>query len=80
MLEHLTNGEVRFVFSEVLKCLRINSVFRVVVPNIELAYEAWKTGDKVFFHNSWKGEEISIDEAFIGTFAQRFLLTFTTSA
>ncbi len=48
-LEHLTQSAAEFVFRETLRILKTNGVFRISVPDSNLAYRALEDGDYLFF-------------------------------
>jgi len=48
-LEHITQSATEFLFNEVYRILKPNGIFRISVPNSDLAYEALKKGNLNFF-------------------------------
>lgn len=49
-IEHVDNSAVDYLFRDVYRILKPGGIFRVVVPDARLAYEAWRRGDRHFYH------------------------------
>lgn len=50
VIEHLKDRYVAKMFREVHRCLEPKGIFRVVCPDMELEYEAFRRGDDAFFY------------------------------
>ena len=80
-LEHLTQDATNVVFAETKRVLKDNGVFRISVPDADLAYNALKNNDVSFF-DTFQASEKSLNEKFdddiSGTIEARFLKFFCT--
>ncbi len=72
-IEHITDKSAENMFSEVYRILKKKGYFRVVVPDIDLTYRAYKESDKYYFYwrnePGWKG--VSIPQLFLAFFASQ---------
>lgn len=48
-LEHIDTSSGQFLLDEIFKKLKVGGVVRLTMPDIDLAYEAYKKNDKSFF-------------------------------
>jgi predicted SAM-dependent methyltransferase len=62
-LEHLTQDAANFVFIEVQRILKSSDIFRINVPDTDLAYEAL-INNNVSFFNSFQSNEESLNEKY----------------
>jgi len=51
VIEHLRDEYVRFLFSEVMRVLKIGGIFRLVAPDMSLFYDAYLRGDETLFQS-----------------------------
>lgn len=59
-IEHLDDSTVAFLFKEVYRDLKKGGVFRIVTPDADMAYSAWKRGDRKYFYwSEW--DSVNID-------------------
>ena len=58
-LEHLTDKIVSHVFREVLRVLEPGGIFRIVVPDMELAYLAYVLNDRAFYDHRNTGKTVA---------------------
>lgn len=70
-LEHLPDNSGINVFKEAYRILKQDGVFRITLPDIDLAYEAYKNKDVVFFLNETNAKDKS-------TITSQFLDFFTS--
>lgn len=49
-IEHVDNISVEYLFRDCYRILKPGGVFRVICPDIDLAYKAWKNNNKDFFY------------------------------
>lgn len=61
-IEHITDEAAQFIFDEVYRISKNKGVFRITTPNIELAYQAFKTKDLHYFKHIWR---FSLDPIFV---------------
>jgi predicted SAM-dependent methyltransferase len=74
MIEHIRDDEVRRLFGHVHRALMSGGIFRVVCPDMELEYRAYRNGDRSFFYwmKGWEGDpQATIDQLFVSHFAQQ---------
>ena len=62
-MEHLTQDATNVVFAETKRVLKNNGVFRISVPDADLAYNALKNNDVSFF-DTFQASEKSLNEKF----------------
>ena len=67
--EHISDRPCWFVFSEVYRCLKPGGAFRIVVPDMDLAYEKFGSQDTDFFKLWMEEDNATFTEAFIILFA-----------
>ena len=72
--EHVTDEAVQRTLDETYRCLKKGGGIRVVVPDIDLAYQAYANQDIEFFHSLWEEHEdlyneICIEKLFLHYFA-----------
>jgi predicted SAM-dependent methyltransferase len=48
-IEHIDDPSVEFLFRDVYRILKPGGIFRIVTPDTELAYKAWKRNDRRFY-------------------------------
>ena len=48
-LEHIDTPSGQFLIDEIFQKLKVGGVVRLTMPDIDLAYEAYKKNDKTFF-------------------------------
>ena len=68
-IEHISNKAADFMFADVKRILKSGGVFRVVCPNTELDYRAYKYNDRSFFY--WENDfgERSFEQIILTHFA-----------
>src|SRR6185436_3521924 len=49
-IEHVNNESVQNLFNEVFRVLKKEGVFRIVTPNIDTDYRAWRDNDRDYFY------------------------------
>jgi SAM-dependent methyltransferase len=59
-IEHLTDEAVAFFFREAMRILKPGGILRLIAPNIELDYRAYKRGDRSFFF--WQPPDRALEE------------------
>ncbi|QDH64225.1 MULTISPECIES: class I SAM-dependent methyltransferase [Pseudomonas fluorescens group] len=71
VIEHLSDDDVEFLFSEVYRCLKPGGVFRVTCPDMGLEYDAYIRGDVSFWKwpNAYGTYNTSIEQKFLDHFA-----------
>lgn len=65
-IEHLTDDAALLMLKEVKRILKPGGVFRVVTPNIDLDFRAFRNNDKHYFY--W-AKHCTIEQAFLEHFA-----------
>lgn len=71
-VEHITDEAARVMFREVHRILKPKGTFRVVCPNIDLDYRAYRNNDREYFYWSFNVPELrtaSMEQLFIEHFA-----------
>jgi predicted SAM-dependent methyltransferase len=59
-IEHIDNASAAYLFKDCYRMLRKGGVFRIVTPDIDLHYQAWRNNDRKFFF--WIDEEyVNVD-------------------
>jgi predicted SAM-dependent methyltransferase len=48
-IEHVNNEAVQNIFNETFRILKKDGVFRIVTPNIDIEYHAWRSNDRDYF-------------------------------
>jgi predicted SAM-dependent methyltransferase len=66
-IEHISDDAALQMFKEVERMLKPRGVFRVVAPNIDIDYRAYKNNDKHYFF--WVPRRYSIEQAILEHFA-----------
>ncbi len=62
-IEHTNDSSVRYIFKEVHRTLKKGGVFRILTPDAELGYQAYKRNDrKYFFWIEWEHMNKDIDK------------------
>jgi predicted SAM-dependent methyltransferase len=76
VLEHITNEAVQHLFIDMYRCLEDGGALRILVPDIELAYEAYAKGNWRFFlreylslNRDFLRSEHSLEKFFLHYFA-----------
>ena len=54
VVEHLPNGAVSDFIKEAYRCLKSGGFLRLVTPDADLEYRAYRRGDFSFFHGQKK--------------------------
>jgi SAM-dependent methyltransferase len=49
-IEHVNNEAVQNLFNEAFRTLKKDGIFRIVTPNIDLEYRAWRENDRDYFY------------------------------
>jgi predicted SAM-dependent methyltransferase len=49
-IEHITNAAAQNMFNEAYRILKPGGYFRLTTPDIDLAFNAYRKGDRTFFH------------------------------
>ena len=73
--EHITDEAVQHTLNEMYRCLEKGGGLRIVVPDIDLAYQAYANRNIGFFHLLWKENEhlkveTRIEKLFLRYFAR----------
>jgi ubiquinone/menaquinone biosynthesis C-methylase UbiE len=79
-LEHITNEAAHVLFTEVYRILKSKGVFRIVVPNFELDYIAYKNNDISYFYWMKLNSKNEINPLYQASLEQCFLLHFAANA
>jgi SAM-dependent methyltransferase len=69
VIEHIPNDCAANLFTEAYRALKPGGVLRVTCPDVEVAYEAYRRGDRVFFHYLYD----NIQHCFLHIFAAQLL-------
>ncbi|HKR07500.1 MAG TPA: methyltransferase domain-containing protein [Bacteroidia bacterium] len=48
-IEHVNNESVQNLFNEAFRVLKKDGIFRIVTPNIDIEYRAWRENDRDYF-------------------------------
>jgi predicted SAM-dependent methyltransferase len=78
-LEHLTQDATNFVFAETRRVLKNNGIFRISVPDVDLAYKALTNNDSSFFNSFQSNEELltkKFDDKILDSIEAKFLKFF----
>ncbi len=86
-IEHVSNAAVINLLKETFRVLKKGGIFRIVTPDIDLAYDAWRKNDRDFFFwieasestGNWKTTNMKMPLTKT-TLAQVFLIEFASSA
>lgn len=68
-LEHISDECCTYVFTEVYRTLKPGGAFRIVVPDMDLAYQRFANRDRVFFGPWMEDHNATLTEAFLILFA-----------
>jgi predicted SAM-dependent methyltransferase len=66
-IEHLTDEAAGFFFREARRVLKPDGILRLVTPDMELDFRAYRRGDRSFFY--WQTPDRSIEDSFLTHFA-----------
>ena len=70
LIEHIRDEDVEYMFSEVFRALKGAGFFRIVTPDVDLAYTAYKGEDKHYFYEDENrrdpnGRKLSVGQMFL---------------
>jgi predicted SAM-dependent methyltransferase len=70
VIEHIRDEDTEYMFQEIHRCLERGGIFRVIFPDADLLYNAYRRGDFDFFYY-WTGgyKATSVGQKFLETFA-----------
>lgn len=69
VLEHLPSIQCNHLFREFFRCLKKNGVVRIIVPDIDKMWIAFKSNNIEFFHKSKRRRGMNIEECLFDFFA-----------
>lgn len=58
-IEHISDSAVQYFFNEAYRILKLNGVLRIITPNIDIEYRAWRVNDRDYFY--WINDYVSPD-------------------
>ena len=67
--EHISDECCQYIFSEIYRCLRPGGAVRIVVPDMDLAYNKYGAENNTFFNYWMEADNATFTEAFLILFA-----------